>query len=83
MSAKMNYMDIPAFPASGFAVTPSDATVFKNPTALYVNGEGNVVVEPWNGGATLTFGAMPIGSIVPLTVRRVLAATTATVIGLF
>lgn len=67
---------------AGFAVTTSDSTVF--PTAmraLYVGGTGDVKVRMMRDGTTLTFSAVPGGTILPIEVDMVFATgTTATLI---
>lgn len=65
------------FPPHALAVTASDATTFTEPSTIYVGTAGTVVVEPLIGGNTVTF-TMPAGSVVPVVVKRVLAASTAT-----
>jgi hypothetical protein len=58
-------------------LTPSD-TNNHNIKALYVGGAGNVSVTT-NEGTTVTFTAVPVGSILPVAVQRVRATgTTAT-----
>jgi len=62
----------------GFAVTKSDSTVIRF-DALYVGGTGDVTVRT-SRGATLTFEDVPVGTILPISGDRVMAATTATLI---
>ena len=65
------------FPASGAAaVTPSDGTEL-NCRALYVGTSGNVVVQMPNRDTAITFSGVLGGTILPVSVRRVMAATTA------
>lgn len=65
------------FPASGAAaVTPSDSTEL-NCRALYVGTSGNVVVHMPNRDTAITFSGVLGGTILPVSVRRVMAATTA------
>lgn len=83
MPPKVTRIDIS--PASGaFAVTASDATVLSGVRGLYVGGAGNLVVEmlnPESVSATVTFNAVPVGTVLPIAVERVLATgTTATLI---
>ena len=74
---------ITAFPARAEAVTPSDTTTYPLGIAIYVGGDGDVSVEPLEGGNVVVF-SMTAGQVVPVTVRRVLAATTATgLVGLY
>lgn len=66
-----------------FAVVPSDATQLTGVRGLYIGGAGSVVVEmlnPESVAATVTFAAVPVGTILPIAVERVLAATGATLI---
>jgi hypothetical protein len=66
------------FPASGAAaVTPSDTTEL-NCRALYIGGTGNVVVHMPNRDVSVTFSNVLAGTVLPVSVRRVLVATTAT-----
>lgn len=66
------------FPASGYAaVTPSDTTEI-NCRALYVGGAGNVVLQMPGRSETVTFSNVPAGTFMPVSARRVMAATTAT-----
>ena len=65
------------------AVSPSDSTEL-NARALYVGGAGNVVVQMMGipnispGTVSVTFAGVPAGTLLPISVRRVMAATTAT-----
>ena len=66
------------FPASGYAaVTPSDTTEL-NCRALYVGTTGNVVLQMPGRSETVTFSNVPAGTFMPVSARRVMAATTAT-----
>lgn len=75
-------------PASGaYAITPGDATQLTQTRGLYVGGAGDLAVEmlnPESGGATVIFKAVPVGTLLPIAVERVLSTgTTATfIIGL-
>ena len=69
---------------TAFAVTKSDSTVIQA-RGLYVGGTGDVVViMEGDGGATsITFTAVPVGTILPIRVTKVMNATSATfIIGL-
>lgn len=59
------------------AVVKSDATVLSF-GALYVGGAGSVVIKSVEGGADVTFAAVPAGTILPVSGVRVMAASTAT-----
>lgn len=66
------------------AVTPHDTNPLADPvSALYIGGAGNVKVVMENG-ETVTFIAIPVGTILPIAVLRVFNTdTTATnIIGL-
>ena len=44
------------------AVTPSDATVFANPTrSLYIGVSGNVAVRMYRSQQVVTFSNVPVG----------------------
>jgi hypothetical protein len=65
------------------AVTPSDSTDLSGVRGIYVGGAGNVTVTTVNG-QVITFTAPPVGTIIPVAVTRVMAATTATLlVGLY
>lgn len=69
---------ITQFPTRAEAVTPSDTTEYDLGIAVYVGGAGDVVVEPFHGGNTVTFSPSA-GDMLPVLCRRVLATgTTAT-----
>ena len=74
-------------PASnGFAITPSDSTVFSNPTrGIYVGGAGNLVVRFADAtSGSITLGDVKPGTILPIRVSMVMASTTATsLVGLY
>lgn len=67
---------IPATTAS--AVTPSDSTVLTS-RAVWVGGAGDLSVRLSGAtGTTVVFTAVPAGTLLPISVVRVMAATTAT-----
>jgi len=63
---------------SALAVTKSDATLIPTTRALYVGGTGDVVVTMAEDENVVTFVGVPAGSILPIQVIKVMAATTAT-----
>ena len=66
---------------NAFAVVKSDTTIFSPPTrALFVGGAGNLVVTMNDGTGPITFTAVPVGTIIELSVTQVLSATTATLV---
>lgn len=60
------------------AITKSD-TENNTFSSIYVGGTGAVTVLT-EDGTTVTFSAVPVGTIIPIRTRRVLAATTATLL---
>jgi len=64
------------------AVTTSDSATIRATGALYIGGAGNVtVVMAGEGNTTVTFSAVPVGTILPISVKQVKATgTTATLI---
>lgn len=59
-------------------ITPNDTTGVRS-RALYIGGVGDVVVT-MTGGQTVTFEDVAAGTLLPISVRHVMAATTATLI---
>ncbi len=57
------------------AVTPSDSTEVQF-SALYIGGAGAVAVET-AGGDTVTFAAVPVGTVLEVAVVKVLSTGTA------
>lgn len=60
------------------SITKSD-TESNTFSSIYVGGTGAVAVET-EDGTTVTFSAVPVGVILPIRTRKVLAATTATLL---
>ena len=66
------------------AVTPSDATDLTGARGLLVNGEGDVAVRTvGDPSTTVTILGVGAGTMLPVRVTRVMAATTATNITAF
>lgn len=66
------------------AVTKSDSTDLTGVRGLYVGGAGDVAVRMINDPTTtVTISTVAAGSILPIRVTRVMAATTATAITAF
>ncbi len=64
----------------GYPITKSDSTVLEPPTrAVWVGGAGNLAVQYFDGSSD-TLNAVPAGTLLPIRVKKVLAATTATLI---
>ena len=57
------------------AVTKSDATVLDNVEGLYIGGAGDVAVADQNGDV-VTFSAVPVGTILPIAVTKVMSTNT-------
>ena len=75
---------------NGFAITPSDATEFPQPTrGIWVGSTGDLVVdflgyEDEAGATDVPLTAVPAGTLLPIRVVKVKAATTAgSLIGLY
>jgi hypothetical protein len=64
----------------GVAVTKSDTTVLAPTRGLYVGGTGNLTVDFADGTTDVLLTAPALGIIHPISVVKVKAATTATVI---
>lgn len=77
-------LDLAAPAVGAFSIAPSDATLFDQPTrAIYVGVGGSLAVEMLSGGSVF-FEGLPAGSLLPVRVRRVLAASTASfLVGLY
>jgi hypothetical protein len=61
------------------AITPSDTTDLGPCKAIYVGSAGgNVVVRMPGRSTSITFTAVPIGTILPVSAQYVMAATTST-----
>jgi hypothetical protein len=69
---------------NAFTITPSDVTVFEQPTrGIYIGGAGDLVVDFMGyddeaGAVDVTFVGLPTGTLIPLRAVKVKAATTAT-----
>lgn len=65
--------------ANAGAVTTSDTASLPTPTSgLYIGGAGDVAVV-MKGGASVTFKAVPVGTVLKISVTKVMATgTTAT-----
>ena len=64
-----------------FAITPNDGTDLSNVTRyIYVGGAGAIALITVNG-ETVTFSAVPVGTVLPIRAARVKATgTTATLL---
>lgn len=56
-------------------VTASDATVFTQPSTIYIGTAGNVNVTT-QGGQTVLFSNLNAGTILPVLVTKVLSTST-------
>lgn len=59
------------------AVTPSDSTDLTGARAVWVGGNGNLVLKGVDDSSAVTL-VVPSGVLIPVFVARVMAATTAT-----
>ena len=55
----------------------TSATASNAYSAIYVGGTGDVIVVT-EAGTTVTFKAVPVGTIIPIRTQKVLATSTAT-----
>jgi len=60
------------------AVTPSDTTDLSGTRALWVGGTGDLIVRALDDSADSTLTISTPGVIIPIFVKHVMAATTAT-----
>lgn len=59
-------------------ITPADVDLTQYSRAIYVGGDGDLAVRMAGKENDVTFTAVPAGSLLPIRVLRVRAATTAT-----
>ena len=65
------------------SITAADADLTDVVNALYVGGTGTLVLTAADDSAAVTLTAVPAGAIIPIQVKRVAAASTATgIVGL-
>ena len=60
------------------AVSPNDTTRLNGVRGLYIGGAGNVVVKMDRNTTAVTFTAVPVGTILPVSAVIVMTTTTAT-----
>ncbi len=63
--------------ADAIAVTPADTDLAHRTRGIYIGIAGDLVVKMANGGNTVVFNNVVAGSLLPLRVTQVKAATTA------
>lgn len=69
----------PGSATKGFAITPSDSTIFTDLTRyIWVGATGHLDVVLAGTDDVVVLGHVPAGTLLPLCVRKVMAATTAT-----
>jgi hypothetical protein len=62
-------------------ITPSDTVVLTGIRGVYVGGTGDLTVVAGDGVTTVTFKAVPVGTLLPISPSKVKAtATTATLL---
>jgi hypothetical protein len=60
------------------AITPNDSTDLTGVRGVYIGGTGNLAVRMINApSTTVTIENLPVGTILPIRITRVMAATTA------
>lgn len=63
------------------AITASDSTVYSPPLkAIYVGGVGDLTLDFYGAGTNIVIKAPPVGTLLRVVVRKVKAATTATLL---
>jgi hypothetical protein len=82
---QVNGTHIPEHAVSGTdnfaAVTPSDSTVLTGVRGIYVGGTGDLTVVGGDGATTVTFKAVPVGTVLNISPSKVKATgTTATLL---
>jgi hypothetical protein len=80
MMQRIQYSQIPASEAPAayaVAITPADTDLANITRSIYVGTAGSLVVIMCTGGASVTFTNVPAGSVLPIMVKRITAATTA------
>lgn len=84
MDRDRNNAPIPSWaPASRFvSITPSDGTDLYDLRirGVYVGGTGDLVFQGLRDTDPVTLAAVPAGSLLPIMPRKVMAATTATLL---
>ena len=64
-----------------YAVTPSNTADLPEPAiALWIGGTGTIVADDFNGHTSVTFSAIPAGSLLRGNFKRVRATSSATLI---
>lgn len=69
------------YPNNAFAITAS-ADTWDAPVAVYVGGTGNVTVTTV-AGVSVTFNSVPAGTVIPVQVIAVTAATATNLVGIY
>ena len=60
-----------------YVITPSDVTILPTTRGIYIGGDGNLTVT-MESGADCDFPNVKAGTVIPIRVTKVKAATTAT-----
>lgn len=65
-----------------FAITAGASDLTYVTRGIYVGGAGDVTVTMRDDGASVTFSDVPAGTILPIRVKKVTAATASDLVGL-
>jgi hypothetical protein len=79
-SSMASSFDSPA--RNAVAVTPGASALSYVTRALYIGGAGDVTVT-MKGGGSVTFSAVPVGTILPICATHVTAATATLILALW
>lgn len=69
--------------ANAFAITAGSGALAHPTRGLFVGGAGNVTVTMEGSGASVQFVGVTAGSVLPLRVTHVTAATATSIVGLW
>lgn len=66
----------PAVDAVAIDVSSTDQTPATSSRAVYVGGTGDLVVQLVEGTTSVTFKAVPVGTVLPIAVKKVIKSGT-------
>ena len=70
--------EVRGIPSRAAAVVASDTEILEADSVLYIGGDGDCVVYTSENDGPLTFKGLVAGDILPVSVRRVMEASTCT-----